>query len=387
MTTSATTRMTRLVGVFASVCVLLYLAGYSPQIVEQGTALPWWTAATVIGEGGLAVAVIVAARRRADHVVKKLSFAWSAVYVVAEVAWRPLTGGTTPPESTWHQAYPALATIYLTPYLATGAIVLLSLVVLSYSKIVAADHVVSPELIGSLLHGYLFGGFTIVVPLTLVSVAGRRDAEEHVARVRSAAAAAAEAESIERERVDGLIHDSVMSTLLAASRIGGGREVAAGASSALTDLAFLREVEHRDDGIDITSFLGLFRSSLHFLDPTLDVTVRVDDAALWNPVPGDVARALTSAAGEALRNSLRHAGPCHRRASLHIAAGGRDAGTLVTIEIEDDGRGFDPHSVPTDRLGLRASITGRLEALPGGRAEVRSARGSGTRVLLTWSES
>ncbi|MET8837871.1 hypothetical protein ABZV78_28715, partial [Micromonospora sp. NPDC004540] len=50
----------------------------------------------------------------------------------------------------------------------------------------------------------------------------------------------------------------------------------------------------------------------------------------------------------------------------------------------DDGPGFDPASVPAHRYGLRESIHGRMSTV-GGRAEVTSAPGAGTRIRLEWS--
>ena len=61
---------------------------------------------------------------------------------------------------------------------------------------------------------------------------------------------------------------------------------------------------------------------------------------------------------------------------------GRGGGSVV-IEVIDDGPGFDPATVPVHRYGLRESIQGRLTEI-GGRAEVTSAPGDGTRIRLEW---
>ncbi len=55
--------------------------------------------------------------------------------------------------------------------------------------------------------------------------------------------------------------------------------------------------------------------------------------------------------------------------------GGRD--------VLDGGAGFDTATVPDHRYGVRESIGGRMAAA-GGRAEVLSAPGAGTRVRLEW---
>ena len=53
----------------------------------------------------------------------------------------------------------------------------------------------------------------------------------------------------------------------------------------------------------------------------------------------------------------------------------------LTLEIRDDGRGFDPATAPRG-VGL-SSMRERAESLPGGRLEVESAPGAGTRLRAT----
>ena len=53
----------------------------------------------------------------------------------------------------------------------------------------------------------------------------------------------------------------------------------------------------------------------------------------------------------------------------------------VTVFVRDRGPGFDPDTVPEDRLGLRQSVRGRMDR-NGGTATVRSSPGDGTEVQL-----
>ena len=85
---------------------------------------------------------------------------------------------------------------------------------------------------------------------------------------------------------------------------------------------------------------------------------------------------LTSFADdEALSNVSRHAEAATCRVSLY---GDEDGGVL---EVDDDGRGFDPASVSGAGQGLR-NLRERAEGL-GGRAEIDSTPGQGTRVRVT----
>ncbi|WP_411293015.1 PspC domain-containing protein [Streptomyces sp. CBMA123] len=56
-------------------------------------------------------------------------------------------------------------------------------------------------------------------------------------------------------------------------------------------------------------------------------------------------------------------------------------GRTVSVFIRDHGPGFDPDTVPEDRMGVRESIIGRMKRY-GGTARVRPAAGGGTEVEL-----
>jgi signal transduction histidine kinase len=111
----------------------------------------------------------------------------------------------------------------------------------------------------------------------------------------------------------------------------------------------------------------------------LGVTVSCELEELDRRLAPEAETALFRAVQEALANVARHAGA--EAVLLQLAR--RDG--VVEIEIEDDGRGFDPVEVarptPSGRgLGLMG-IRERLE-LAGGRALIDSAPGRGTRVTL-----
>jgi two-component system, NarL family, sensor histidine kinase DevS len=80
-------------------------------------------------------------------------------------------------------------------------------------------------------------------------------------------------------------------------------------------------------------------------------------------------------AREALSNVSRHAEAATCRVSLYLEG---DGGVL---EVDDDGQGFDPAKVAGAGQGLR-NLQERAERL-GGRAEIHSIPGQGTRVRVT----
>jgi two-component system NarL family sensor kinase len=90
------------------------------------------------------------------------------------------------------------------------------------------------------------------------------------------------------------------------------------------------------------------------------------------PLPLRVESALYRMAQEALRNVVRHSQARHASVRLDL---GPEQARLV---VEDDGRGFDPESIPPGHYGL----TGLQERarLAGGSIRLASSPGSGTRL-------
>lgn len=91
------------------------------------------------------------------------------------------------------------------------------------------------------------------------------------------------------------------------------------------------------------------------------------------PLPQPVALGLYRIAQEAIDNARRHAGA--RRIGVALAPAGEDG---MLIRVEDDGVGFDAAQARAKGHGL-AGLALRVRML-GGRLEVDSARGRGTRI-------
>src|SRR5690606_24733549 len=202
----------------------------------------------------------------------------------------------------------------------------------------------------------------------------RPRAQAHAA---AAAAAATTARNVQRARYNALMHDWVMSTLLAAARRTDRAEVRRQAELAIAKLG---ELEPEN----VASYPGrALIASLRTAVADVDDTVRVE-ATVWEgcedeEYPAEPVRVLGAALAEAVRNSVRHAGPegqCRVRATL--------APGLVEVMVVDDGVGFDLGAIAPHRLGVRVSIIGRLRELPGGAVDVLTAPGKGTTVRMAW---
>jgi signal transduction histidine kinase/phage shock protein PspC (stress-responsive transcriptional regulator) len=178
--------------------------------------------------------------------------------------------------------------------------------------------------------------------------------------------------SEERAEVAAHLHDSVLQTLSLIQRT-------AGSPHETVSLARRQERELRawlyGDRNPASSTLGAALDelvseveSLH--EVTVEV-VTVGDAELDEPL-----RALVAAIREAVVNAARHSGTSEVAVYVELDP---DA---TTAYVRDRGIGFDLGAVPDDRRGIADSIVGRLER-NGGHAEVRTAPGAGTEVVLS----
>ncbi|HWQ23845.1 MAG TPA: GAF domain-containing sensor histidine kinase [Gaiellaceae bacterium] len=107
------------------------------------------------------------------------------------------------------------------------------------------------------------------------------------------------------------------------------------------------------------------------------VALHADEDAEWPALVPSAEIQLVRIVQEALSNVRRHAGAS--RVDVTVQASDES----VSVEIADDGRGFDPHLLDRTgwpRLGLQ-TMRERAQAL-GGEFEVRSAPGQGTRIAV-----
>jgi signal transduction histidine kinase len=193
----------------------------------------------------------------------------------------------------------------------------------------------------------------------------------------------------DRERIAKELHDGVIQSLFA---VGMSLQAAEGT---LDDPEALRErlqaaVEDIDRAIrELRNYifgLGPGGPADRHLDLALRDLVeefrRGSDVAMRVDIDPEAASLLTSNTAdilqlvrEAMANSVRHAGA--ETLALELR---REDGEIV-VEVEDDGSGFDPEDVSGGGRGL-ANLRDRAEAI-GGRLEISSSRGRGTRVRLS----
>lgn len=194
-----------------------------------------------------------------------------------------------------------------------------------------------------------------------------------VARSRAAAADG------ERARVDALVHDTVLSALLAGGR---GADMGTGRAAARLALAALDELARPPDPRRVVPYAELV-ARLRQVCGDVDTSVALRAAPATVQATAEVARMLQEVVGEVVCNSVCHAGVPGRVVARGVEVSA--AGGVLTVRVVDDGAGFDPGRVDQRRLGLAVGVRGRVARFPGAVVEVSSQPGLGTAVTVTVS--
>ena len=159
----------------------------------------------------------------------------------------------------------------------------------------------------------------------------------------------------------------------------GAAELIELSRSALTALRALI-FELRPPALQDHSLIEAVRAYAASMTGRCGVPITVLDERADTALPEAASDNIYRVVQEALHNVVRHAAAGEVTVSFRDGPGTGSRGEVV-VEIADDGAGFDPAAISGDgHLGL---ITMRERALDlGGRLEVRSRPGDGTRVTL-----
>jgi signal transduction histidine kinase len=226
------------------------------------------------------------------------------------------------------------------------------------------------------------------VGITLNTLLDRLTADR--ARMRRLAAKVISAQDEERARVARELHDSTAQTLTAVMLQLGA--AAQGNSSPELDDSFATMRELVADALEevrslshtmhprVLDDLGL-AAALEWLarqtraQEAFDVRVIAD--ADSSRIPTEVGSVLYRVAQEALRNATRHAAARNVELRLRVVA------TSATLEVTDDGRGFDVKGAEERRPGMGLFSMRERVALVNGTLTLTSSPGRGTRVMAT----
>ncbi|WP_062389488.1 sensor histidine kinase [Demequina iriomotensis] len=250
--------------------------------------------------------------------------------------------------------------------------------IVAFTQIQVRDDAALPATLDG-LGAIIFCLIVCGISIAVISAGERQDAAATHAREQAALEASRRTREAEQNRINAIVHDDVMSVLLAASRPTPPASLADQAVRALASVESLASGHTESRDYDPEEFVAVVRSTAAALDPAIPVRYAVDGDA---PLPAGVVAAFAEATAEALRNTLGHAGDdCDPRVECDVDA------TSARVVVSDRGAGFAATRIPPRRLGIRVSILERMRAVTGGDADVSSAPGRGTTVTLTWSRA
>lgn len=241
----------------------------------------------------------------------------------------------------------------------------------------------SGDIGSAVLDGFYIVLFAAAV-LTLVGMmktaALAVDRKNDEAALVAAKRAEVDATELERQKLDDLVHDQVLTTIVLAAKANSNEteQLAAESASVAIERLQLKASDESSElqEISVNTFLDSLEGSLRrgFPETTFSLSKEIDF-----PLPINVAIAFADASIQAMTNSIQHAG---RNAKRQIRLKADRHGLKVVVK--DDGKGFRESKIPKNRLGVRNSIRRRVSNV-GGDVVIDTAPRKGTAVILRWS--
>ncbi len=213
--------------------------------------------------------------------------------------------------------------------------------------------------------------------------------QERTAKLRALAAELIRAEARERERIVGMLHEDIQQTIVGARFMLGGLRQGRSVEELLAVVDEVGGVLEKANEAMRSLCMDLRPPVLHEtglgaalawladeVKRTLAVELEVQSEPAAEPANEEQRTFLYQAAREILLNTFKHAGVKSAQASLRLGEG-----SVIQLDVKDQGRGFDTTAVPAGGSGL-FRLRERAEFF-GGELRVRSAPGQGTCVTLT----
>jgi signal transduction histidine kinase len=373
----------RIIAAAGLVFGLQALPGMIGQVDSMQLAWAWVIGLAMFG-GFFALVVASLVQRGVTTVEAFVAIA----YLIALVTWPLAVDDPSEVQSSvpwlWYLCTVATASAAsaFSTWIATGYL-FVAPAVYGFIRLTPSGGAVSPQRATlDSVYAILLGGAVLILVVILRQAAANVDQAQATAVARYSEAIREHATELERVQVDAIVHDSVLTTFIQAARAWSPDErelstnMARNAMSHLSAAASTTPFDESDT--TITGMVDRIEAAV----ADLGVAVELRRGPIEGEgIPSTAAEALYSAAVQALVNSSQHAGdgPGVER-WVHVT---RDPAGLTTVEVGDTGKGFEPATVPTERLGVRVSIHERLNNA-GGLAAIESAPGHGTLVRLRW---
>lgn len=226
----------------------------------------------------------------------------------------------------------------------------------------------------SFFFGVLFG----LLLISLRQQTAKIDEAMEARAATTASSARVRAVEAERARVNALVHDAVLTTLITGANASEREQVKQ--ASKLAQQALLKLENDvamvAPDDVSVSVFFDSLAQAATEVAPDLQIS---KDQIADITVPGAIAQAFTQASLQAIANSVQHAGTVKNR-QLRLSS----TATRIKVVVIDDGRGFREARVPKYRLGVRLSMRERITSV-GAKIAIQSQPGQGCTVTMSWS--
>ena len=310
-----------------------------------------------------------------------------AAYVLAFIAYPfSVTSDTVFPDDyrSWLWWWTGTATIAMTMYLPKWwSFAYLGFVPISYfflrlQPAGGAEDIGSATLDATYILLYALAVQSLVTLLRVAAI--ELDAKNDEFAASALRQAEKDATEFESQKLDELVHDQVLTTILLAAKADTPDRKIMATESATAAIERLQsaasdEVSELQE-ISVGSFVDSLQESLRRGYPNALISVTKDrDFAM----PISVGIALADATIQAMTNSMQHAG---HRAIRQVRLKADRHG--LKIVVKDDGKGFWESKIPKNRLGIRNSIRRRANMV-GADVRIESQPRKGATVVLKWS--
>ena len=310
-----------------------------------------------------------------------------AAYVLAFIAYPfSVTSDTVFPDDyrSWLWWWTGTATIAMTMYLPKWwSFAYLGFVPISYfflrlQPAGGAEDIGSATLDATYILLYALAVQSLVTLLRVAAI--ELDAKNDEFAASALRQAEKDATEFESQKLDELVHDQVLTTILLAAKADTPDRKIMATESATAAIERLQsaasdEVSELQE-ISVGSFVDSLQESLRRGYPNALISVTKDrDFAM----PISVGIALADATIQAMTNSMQHAG---HRAIRQVRLKADRHG--LKIVVKDDGKGFWESKIPKNRLGIRNSIRRRANMV-GADVRIESQPRKDATVVLKWS--
>lgn len=370
------TQVLRSVALVLVVSWVAYALMLSGRIAAEARAVdPWWTFGAVVLVfvcPAVSFGVVVVSGRVA--LVRRAAAATATGFMIAVATWVPAWDGGALAASSWLSFVPGLAAMSAAAAWRPAAAIAYLFVATAAAQAVNQHREPGLNFAYPLEFTYSFGFSLVFVAIVLEArrTARMLDRTEDSARARAAETAAAEALVAQQLGHAAVIHDWVLSTLVAAERLPHSPQLRRRAATALAKIE-ARPFLGREVGPGRA--VEVIQTAVAQVAAGLEFTATVDGG---RALDSEAVDCLAAGCAEAVRNSLRH-NPTGIRPRVLVLVTGHG----IEATVSDEGIGFDPAAVAADRWGVNGSLR-RLDRIAGGAVTITSAPGLGTTVAFRW---